>query len=226
MNLRSLTAMAAMAAALTIAAQARADVIDFFLNQPEDTTTLIPDSSAVEVTVDLTSSTASTVTFQAPSGGTLPGLNLINVNGSFSASASSLAPGSPCGGNGYAGDAHVCSPGNEDSFGTMSLESGNVSGATTFTFTLTAEGTNSWTDAADVLIPTTGYSTTYYTHGLEAIVAAPSGPPQDAGFYTPAPAPLIGHGLPGILAVAGVLFGAGLIKRGKKHGFLRVRYAG
>ncbi len=34
----------------------------------------------------------------------------------------------------------------------------------------------------------------------------------------PAPAPLIGHGLPGILGVAGVLFGAGLMKRGKKRG--------
>ena len=34
---RNLTAMAAVAAALTIAAQARADIITFFLNQPECT---------------------------------------------------------------------------------------------------------------------------------------------------------------------------------------------
>ncbi len=40
MNIRSLTAMAAVAAALTIAAQARADQIDFYLNQPENTTNL------------------------------------------------------------------------------------------------------------------------------------------------------------------------------------------
>lgn len=74
--LRTLTAMAAAAAALTIAAQARADVIDFYLNQPECTgscTTvppLIADSSAVEVIVTATGSlgdyTGATVEFKAP----------------------------------------------------------------------------------------------------------------------------------------------------------------
>ena len=46
--LRTLTAMASAAAALTIAAQARADVIDFYLNQPECTgsCTTVPASSS------------------------------------------------------------------------------------------------------------------------------------------------------------------------------------
>ena len=82
---RNLTAMAAVAAALTIAAQARADTIDFYLNQPECTGTcttvppLISNSSAVHVIVSLLSSTSATVEFIAPSGN-VPGLAYINVN--------------------------------------------------------------------------------------------------------------------------------------------------
>ena len=35
--------------------------------------------------------------------------------------------------------------------------------------------------------------------------------------FTPVPAPLIGHGLPILIAVGGLLFGAKLLERSKKH---------
>jgi hypothetical protein len=68
-----------------------------------------------------------------------------------------------------------------------------------------------------------GYSPTDYSHGFEAVVAN-TGSNQNAGYEVPAPP--IGHGLPGILAVAGVLFGAGLMERGKKDGSFGVPRAG
>jgi PEP-CTERM motif len=174
----SLSGMAAAVAALTIAAPARADVIDFYLNQPECTgscTTvppLISDSSAVEVIVTGTTGslgdyTGATVEFVAPSAD-IDSPALINVNGSYSATVS--IPGG------------VVGPGNEDHFGTFSAESSAVE-APTVTFTLTATGGNFWTDAADVLTPTTNYATAY-GHGFEATTAA-----QYAGYYAPAPVP-------------------------------------
>ncbi len=112
------------------------------------------------------------------------------------------------------------SPGQaEDSFGDMNTWApGGFNNFTSIIFTL-ASG-SSWTDAADVLTPTTGYGTTYYHHGFEAVTGA-----QDAGYYA-GPAPSIGHGLPVILAVAGVLFGAGFMARGKKRGSFGVPHAG
>jgi hypothetical protein len=86
---------------------------------------------------------------------------------------------------------------------------------------LTAEDGNSWANASAVLTPTTLPAGSTFSHGFEAEVSYSV---QDAGF-NPVPAPLIGHGLPGILAVAGVLFGAGLMKRGKKHASFGVRFA-
>jgi hypothetical protein len=222
MNFRSLTATAAMAIALTIAAQAHAapcvapSCTSFGLQTAEGGGSI---ASPDEVTVDLTNPTAATVTFSAPSGDLPTTVYLINVNGGFTAKI---------------GNSNVSGLGSEDTFGQMSLITGQISGVTSFTIDLTAAGTNSWSSAANVLIPTCpnteptpspgcggfgvsgnseGFAAATYHQGFEAA----QGTPQAAGFI-PVPAPLIGHGLPGILAIAGVLFGAGLVKRGKKRG--------
>jgi hypothetical protein len=229
--LRSLTAMAAVvAAALTVAAQARADAIDFFLNTAEGGATITP---TVEVIVTGTTGslgdyTAATVELEALSG-TINSPAIINVNGDFSGTYTYGTVTDPTEHSGGS----VTGTQSEDTFGEMSAGSaGGLTGDTTFTFTLTAEGGNSWADAAAVLIPTcpntestpgpgcggygvsgasVGYSTSEYSHGFEAVTGA-----QDAGYY-PTPAPPIGHGLPGILAVAGVFFAAGLLERSRKR---------
>ncbi len=193
---RYLPAMAAVAAGLTMAAQARADVIDFFLNQPECTgachtlPSLIPNSSSIEVIVTGTTGTSgdytgATVEFVAPSG-KIDTPALINVKGSYHATVS--IPGG------------VVGPGNEDHFGTFSAETGAVK-SPTVTFTLTATDGNFWTDAANVLTPTTNFAA-IYGHGFEAVTAA-----QDAGEFVPAPEPstlaLLGVGLLAIFGVTG-----------------------
>jgi hypothetical protein len=105
--LRNLTAMAALAAALTVTAQARADVIDFYLNQPECTGSctsapaLIPNSSAVEVVVATTTGstgdyTGATVEFVAPSGN-IDTPAWINVNDDGNTSNFSATVSSPKG---------------------------------------------------------------------------------------------------------------------------------
>jgi hypothetical protein len=69
-----LTATAAVAAVVTIAAQARADQITFFLNQGECSgagcgpSHIISDASAVRVVVNLSDSHDATVTFTPPVG--------------------------------------------------------------------------------------------------------------------------------------------------------------
>jgi hypothetical protein len=82
-----LTATAAVAAAVTIAAQARADQITFFLNQGECTGSCGPgtapapilDANAVRVVLDLSDSHHATVTFTPPSGNITTPV-YINVN--------------------------------------------------------------------------------------------------------------------------------------------------
>jgi hypothetical protein len=228
MNIRSLTAMAAAAAALTIAAQARADVIDFFLTQGECTggcgagtaPAPISDSSAVKVIVTGTTGslgdyTGATVELIAPSpaNGNIDAPVWINVNGiyttDYTATVSSTSP---------TGIDLDVTTGSEDHFGPFDLGTGGGGPYSTVTFTLTAATGYSWTDAADVLTPTTGYGAAY-SHGFEVTTAA-----QYAGYAVPAPP--IGHSLPGILAVVGMLFGAGLMERGKKRGSFGVPRAG
>jgi hypothetical protein len=219
MNIRSVTAIAAAAAALTMAAQARADVITFYLTQGECATNncavnpppppLAPSNTdAVKVVVtgsmgSLGDYTQATVEFIGLNNGAtnVPGLAYINVNdGGVVANVTATVS--------VPGGTTRSDPGqSEDHFGNMNTWSSNNT-AGTVTFTLTAVSPFSWTDAADVLMPTTGFDA-HYGHGFEAVTSA-----QIAGV---APAPSIGRGLPGILAVAGVLFGAGLLERSRKR---------
>jgi hypothetical protein len=142
---RSLTAVAAVAAALTMAAQARADIISFYLNQPECTggcgagtaPALIANSSAVEVIVDLLTSTSATVEFIGPSGANIDTPAYINVNdggvqGHVSATYFVGATNE--------GAATRSDPGQaEDHFGNMNTWTG-ASEANTVTFDLIASG--------------------------------------------------------------------------------------
>lgn len=221
--LRTLTAVAAVAAALTIAAQARADVIFYLTTQEPAPGTIISQADAVEVDVDLTSSGTGTstamVTFTAPTMGTNAGVLdtpvELNVSGNFVATttiplAGGTGTGKTCGiGAGNTGSG-TCTTGAEDGFGVMDLETSSVSTGSPFTIDLTA---GTWANAAAVLTPTTLPAGSTYPQGFEAEVSYAK---QVAGFST-VPAPLIGHGLPEILAVAGVLFGAGLLERSRKR---------
>jgi hypothetical protein len=195
---RNLTAMAVVAGALTIAAQARADEIHFWLNQPECTggcgagtaPALLSNSSSDEVFVTLNSSTSATVEFVAPGSPGPTSIDTpvyINVSGTFSATTN--LPGG------------VTGPGSEDHFGTMDLGTAANEGDVDVFLYLTATGSNSWLDAAAVLTPTTGYGAAY-SHGFEAVV----GGSQDAGYYsvTPLPAalPLFATGL-GVMGLLG-----------------------
>jgi hypothetical protein len=212
---RNIIAMAAAAAALTFAAQARAAVIDttsFFLNQPECTGTcgpgsvpaLIPNSSAVNVTINLMSITSAQVIFTNPTAGNITDPVELNVaGGNFIATsniplAGGTGVGTTCGlgtGNTLSG---ACSPGSDDHFGTMSLETSAV-GAHSITITLTADNGVTWTSAAAVLALTTNFASVY-GHGFEAEVHIGSNGVQDAGFVTPLPAalPLFATGIGGL----------------------------
>jgi hypothetical protein len=173
---RYLTAMAALAATFTIATQARADSIDFYLNTVEGSTTTTPTSGGttapspqVEVIVTLTTSNFTTlatgtsdfatVVFEIPGGGSFNAPVGINVNGTFTATSTQG------GVTGLGNTSHAGSFNEETGGGTTSM----------VTYDLTATGTNSWAQAVDVLIAN--------ADGWEAADNM-GGTPQDLGTYT------------------------------------------
>jgi hypothetical protein len=203
-------ALLAIAAAFLLPRISMADSVDFYLTQEQCTGACgagtapapLANSSAIEVIVDLTSSTTATVEFEGPSGDKIVAPVSVNVDGLFDASTSygpGLAPTNPCG---YGLTA--CAAGGDDHFGTMNLETGGGSSATTITISLTAEDGNSWADAADVLTPTTGYGKAY-SHGFEAEDEDSSNPTAGSD-HAVAPEPsslfLLGTGLLGLAFVA------------------------
>ena len=179
-----LTAMAAVAATLTIAAQARADTIDFFLTQGECTgacgvgTAPAPISTALadHVIVNLSGNIA-TVQFIAPTGTNIITPIHMNVNDGGSA-ANVLATVS------IAGGVLRFNPGQaEDHFGLMNMGTGAVQ-APIVTFTLTAVNGFAWATAASVLTPTTQQVGAAYGHGFMAATHE-----QYAGTFSPVPLP-------------------------------------
>jgi hypothetical protein len=198
---------------LAMGSFARADIITFYLTQPEDPPTKdgnkIATANAIMVTVETAASSfcsgASTcyeVLFTPPSSSTLSGVFWLNVNadgvGGVSNGHSYFTA--------YSSYGISYTNGSEDAFGAFDVGIGSVSGlaagASLAVYLSPATGNTAWTSAANVLIPTTGYSTTYYSHGFDAV----AGGPQDAGVYTPVPEPasiaLFGSGLLGLAGFA------------------------
>jgi hypothetical protein len=183
--IRNLTAMAAVAATLTIASQARADTIDFFLTQGECTGTCgagtapapISNALADHVIVNLLTSTSATVQFIAPSGSNIITPIHMNINdGGVLANVTATVS--------IAGGVLRFSPGQaEDHFGLMNTATGAVQAAIV-TFNLTANNGFTWMTAASVLTPTTQDVGAAYGHGFMAATHE-----QFAGTFSPVPLP-------------------------------------
>jgi hypothetical protein len=194
---RNLITMAAVAAALTIAAQARANTISFFLTTLEGSTTTTPTNGAgsaapipqVMVTIDELTTTTATVVFQQMSPDNFKAPVGINVNGFFDVTAV-VGSGSgngvlPCGfGLG------ACTGGGTNHAGSFNFETSAVNTGT-ITISLTAENGTTWADAYHVLAPN--------SDGWEAADNMAS-TPQALGTATPLPAalPLFVSGIGGL----------------------------
>jgi hypothetical protein len=191
---RNLTAIAAVAAALTISAEARADTVNFFLSTVEGSTTTTPTMGGsvapnpqVEVLVDELTTTTATVEFEI-SGGTFKAPVGINVDGFFDVTGvvgSGTGNGvDPCGFG-----ITACSGGGTNHAGSFNFETSAVNSGT-ITIDLTAENGTTWADAAAVLVAN--------SNGWEAADNMASSP-QDLGYLaaTPLPAalPLFAGGL-------------------------------
>lgn len=204
---QNLAALAGVVAALTIATQARADSVNFYLNQGACSGSgcsivpaLIANSSAVDVIVTTTTAglggyIGATVEFVAPSGNIATPV-YINVKNGGSASNVSATVDIPGG---------VVGPGGFDLFGTMNLGT-SANTASTITFTLAALNGLFWTDAANVLTNTTNFAASY-GHGFMAELAGPNQRAPFAGTLSAVPLPAA---LP-LFATA--LGGLGLLRR-------------
>jgi hypothetical protein len=196
---RKLTVIAAAAAALSFASQARADTIDFYLATIEGSTNTTPTSGGtvapnpqVEVIVTELTTTTATVEFEISSG-TFKAPVGINVNGTFdvtaiSGSGNGNGQSLPCG---Y-GQSSTCGSGGTSHAGSFNFETSAVNSGT-ITISLTAENGTTWADAAAVLIAN--------SNGWEAADQMAT-TPQALGYYaaTPLPAalPLLATALGGL----------------------------
>jgi hypothetical protein len=192
---RNMISVAAAVAALTIASQARANTVDFYLSTVEGSGTTTPTSGGsaaptpqVEVIVDELTTTTATVEFEI-SGGSFKAPVGINVNGFFDVT-SIVGSGTGNGGALPCGfTATACSGGNTSHAGSFNLETSAVNSGT-ITIDLTAENGTTWANAAAVLVAN--------SNGWEAADNM-SGAPQDLGYLaaTPLPAalPLFAGGL-------------------------------
>jgi hypothetical protein len=206
-------AFTALAIALTIAPNAGAVPISFFLNQGECTGSCgagsvpapIANMNAVEVTVTLTDSTHASVLFDAPGATNVGAPVWIKVAGAFQASVIPASEGLAGGNNPCGFGISACATGSEDHFGTFNVGTG-ATDIQTITINLIAENGNSWANEAAVLTPTTDAGTiSIYGHGFEAVVAN-TGSNQFAGVYVgtvvpqPASLALLGTALAGLAA--------------------------
>ena len=183
---QSVITVATVAAAMTIAVQARANSVSFFLSTVEGSTNTTPSGGGttapnpqVEVTIDELTTTTATVVFQQASPDNFKAPVGINVNGFFdvtSVTGSGTGNGvDPCG-FGLA----ACSGGGTSHAGSFNFETSAVNTGT-ITIDLTAENGTTWANAASVL--------TINSNGWEAADNM-SGSPQDLGYVTPLPATL------------------------------------
>ena len=202
---RTISAIAAVAAVLTIAGQARADTINFFLATIEGNTTTTPTMGGtpapnpqVEVLVNLLNSTTATVEFEIASG-TFKAPVGINVNGFFDVTGvigSGTAGPDPCGFG-----LTACTGGGTSHAGSFNVETSAVNNGT-ITIDLSAKNGTTWSTAASVLVAN--------SDGWEAADNMASSP-QALGFYAATPLPAT---LP--LFVSGLGFVGYLTRRRKQ----------
>jgi hypothetical protein len=198
----------AVLAAFLLPLPLRADSITSFYLTVDENGHSTPPADSVLVTIDLSDPTHASVTFTGESGYLMNNV-FLNVDGAFSVSSvSGVQPG--LGTPSY----HVSGAGGLDSYGTFSefLTPTPSAGSSSIVIDLIATGSNTWSSASNVLIPTT---TSSYPQGFDAaatvgLFSGEGSGSRDsldiAGFIAPTPEPesfvLVGTGF---LTVAGFI---------------------